>query len=121
LLFLLYPAVRPWEDESAVEGATRAMSSGAWVVSHLFAMVGFVLVALGVLAVWAAVSRTPSEPLAGAAVVATWVGAGLTLPYSSGAVEGTVNKVKIVKGSIFCMHYLNYSFPHCRIKISHNL
>jgi hypothetical protein len=81
LLFLLYPAVRPWTDESTAEGALRAMSAGAWVASHLFAMIGFVLVGLGLLALWAAVRRTPAEPLAGAAVVATWVGAGLTLPY----------------------------------------
>jgi hypothetical protein len=29
MLFVLYPAVRPWQDESMVEGATKAMSSGA--------------------------------------------------------------------------------------------
>jgi hypothetical protein len=73
LLFLLYPAVRPWEDESTVEGATQAMSAGAWVASHLFAMIGFVLVGLGMLALWAAVNRTRAEALAGAAVVTTWV------------------------------------------------
>jgi hypothetical protein len=39
VLFLLYPAVRPWEDESTLDGATKAMSSGAWVASHLFAMI----------------------------------------------------------------------------------
>ena len=81
LLFLLYPAVRPWADESTPEGARQAMSSGAWVASHLFAMIGFVLVGLGLLALWAAVRRSAAEPLAGAAVVTTWVGAGLTLPY----------------------------------------
>jgi hypothetical protein len=47
VLFVLYPAVRPWQDESTVEGATKAMSAGAWVAAHLFAMVGFILVALG--------------------------------------------------------------------------
>jgi hypothetical protein len=81
VLFVLYPAVRPWQDESTVEGATRAMSSGAWVAAHLFAMVGFILVALGLLAVWNAVGRTRAERLALAAVVTGWVGIGLTLPY----------------------------------------
>jgi hypothetical protein len=81
VLFVLYPAVRPWQDETTVEGATKAMSSGAWVAAHLFAMVGFILVALGLLALWDAVSRTPAERLALAAVVTGWVGAGLTLPY----------------------------------------
>jgi hypothetical protein len=81
VLFVLYPAVRPWQDESTVEGATKAMSSGAWVAAHVFAMVGFVLVALGLLGLWNAVSRTRAERLALAAVVTTWIGVGLTLPY----------------------------------------
>jgi hypothetical protein len=80
-LFILYPAVRPWRDESTVDGATAAMSSGAWVASHLFAMLGFILVALGLLALRDTVSSTPAEPVAYAAVVTWWIGAGLTLPY----------------------------------------
>lgn len=81
VLFVLYPAVRPWQDESTVEGATKAMNSGAWVAAHLFAMVGFILVALGLLGLWNAVRRTRAERLALAAVVTTWIGVGLTLPY----------------------------------------
>jgi hypothetical protein len=81
VLFVLYPALRPWQDESTVAGAIKAMSSGAWVAAHLFAMVSFILVALGLLAVWIAVSATRAERLALAAVVTTWIGVGLTLPY----------------------------------------
>jgi hypothetical protein len=81
VVFLLYPAVRPWEDESTLDGATRAMSSGAWVASHLFAMVGFILIPLGLLAVHSAVSRTRAERLGFAALVTAWIGVGLTLPY----------------------------------------
>ena len=81
VLFVLYPAVRPWQDESTVQGATKAMNSGAWVAAHLFAMVGFILVALGLLGLWDAVRRTRAERLALAAVVTTWIGVGLTLPY----------------------------------------
>jgi hypothetical protein len=80
-LFLLYPATRPWHDESTVEGATAAMASGAWIASHLFAMIGFILVPFGLLALQAVVVHTPAERLAFAAVVTTWIGAGLTLPY----------------------------------------
>jgi CDP-diglyceride synthetase len=43
-------------------------------------MVGFILVALGLLAVWNALSRTRAEGLALAAVVTAWIGVGLTLP-----------------------------------------
>jgi len=81
VLFFLYPTLRPWRDESTVDGATDAMASGWWVASHLFAMIGFILVPLGVLAVRRAVSNTRAEPLAFAAFVTMWVGAGLTLPY----------------------------------------
>jgi hypothetical protein len=81
VLLLLYPAVRPWQDESTVEGATRALSSGAWVAAHLFAMIGFILASLGLLAVWGVVLRTRAERLGFAAVVTFWIGAGLTLPY----------------------------------------
>jgi hypothetical protein len=81
VLFILYPATRPWRDESTVGGATEAMASNAWVASHLFAMIGFILVTLGLLALYGAISHTPAERLALAAVVASWAGAGLTLPF----------------------------------------
>jgi hypothetical protein len=81
VLFVLYPVTRPWTDESTPEGALTAMSSPAWVASHLFAIIGFILVPLGLLAVHAVLSRTRAERLAAAAVVTAWVGAGLTLPY----------------------------------------
>jgi hypothetical membrane protein len=81
VLFVLYPALRPWHDESTADGAATSMGSANWVMSHFFAMLGFILVALGLLAVRSLVQRTSGEPLAAAAVVATWVGAGLVLPY----------------------------------------
>lgn len=81
VLFLLYPAARPWHDESTMDGAVRAMGSGWWVASHLFAMIGFILLPLGLLAVRGVLSRTRVERLALVAAVMSWIGAGLTLPY----------------------------------------
>lgn len=81
VLFVLYPVLRPWHDEETVDGAVAAMDSAAWVASHSFAMVGFILVALGLLAVRHVVRHTPAERTAFAAVVTGWIGAGLTLPY----------------------------------------
>ena len=81
LMFILYPAVRPWHDESTVDGAISAMASNAWVASHLFAIVGFILVPLGLLALWGVARLTRAEGVAFGAVVVGWVGAGLTLPY----------------------------------------
>jgi hypothetical protein len=81
LLFLLYPAVRPWPDESTVDGAVASLGSSAWVAAHLFAMVGFVLVALALPVLRRAVGAGPAGSLATTAAVITGIGAGLTLPY----------------------------------------
>lgn len=81
VLFLAYPATRPWHDESTLDGATKAMSSGWWVASHLFAVIGFIQIPLGFLAVCALVGGTRAGPLALSAVVTSWIGVGLTLPY----------------------------------------
>jgi hypothetical protein len=81
ILFILYPATRPWHDESTVDGATRSMSSSWWDTAHLFAMIGFILVPLGLLALRSAVQRTRAEAVAAAAVLFSWLGAGLTLPH----------------------------------------
>jgi len=81
VLFLAYPALRPWHDEATVAGATASMSSTAWVTAHFFAMLGFILMPLGLLAVRAALAATRAEPLALTAAVLAWIGAGLVLPY----------------------------------------
>src|SRR5579863_9793388 len=67
LLFLAYPALRPWHDEGTVAGATASMSSPAWVIAHFFAILAFILMPLGLLALTAA--------------VLAWIGSGLVLPY----------------------------------------
>jgi hypothetical protein len=73
LLFLLYPVVRPWHDETTAAGAYDSMSSQAWVYSHFFAMIGFILVPLGLLLLRDRLGLGPA--------ITAWVGAGLTLPY----------------------------------------
>lgn len=80
VLFILYPAIRPYEDESTLEGATAAMSSAAWVAAHLFGIVGFVLLSLGLLSLYNALSPTRAEPLAFAAMLTGWIGTGLAVP-----------------------------------------
>jgi len=77
VLFAAYPALRPWHDEGTVAGATASMSSAA----HFFAMLGFILMPLGLLALRAALVATRAEPLALTATVVAWIGSGLVLPY----------------------------------------
>jgi hypothetical protein len=81
MLFAAYPGLRPWHDENTVTGATASMSSTAWVAAHFFAIAGFILMPLGLLALRAALAATRAEPLALTAAVLAWIGAGLTLPY----------------------------------------
>ena len=77
LMFLLYPATRPWHDETTLAGARESMSSNAWVAAHFFAMLGFIAVPLGLLALHGLVRSRLS--LAG--LLTVWIGVGLTLPY----------------------------------------
>jgi hypothetical protein len=81
LLFLAYPAVRPWHDGTTAAGALASLGSAAWVASHLFAILGFILLPIGLLALRDAVRDTAARGLAGVALLAAWVGVGLTLPY----------------------------------------
>jgi hypothetical protein len=81
VLFLAYPALRPWHDEGTAAGATASMSSTAWVTAHFFAMAAFILMPLGLLALRAALAPTRAEPLALTAAVLAWTGSGLVLPY----------------------------------------
>jgi hypothetical protein len=80
VLFVLYPALRPYSDETSLQGAA-AFASNAWIVAHVLAMLGFVLVALGLLALYRTLRDTPAEGLAFLALVTIWIGVGLTLPY----------------------------------------
>lgn len=97
-LFLLYPALRPWHDETTQEGALAAMGDGAWIASHFFAILGFILVPLGLFALRAAIRDTRAEPVAFAAAITTWGGAGLTLPYYGAETFG-LNAMAVRAGS----------------------
>ena len=81
LLFLLYPTVRPWHDESTVGGAVASMSSSAWVAAHLFAMLSLILLPLGLLSLCRLTEGHRGFGLSLAGTVLIWLGAGLALPY----------------------------------------
>src|SRR5579863_3724840 len=61
LLFLAYPALRPWHDEGTVAGASASMSSPAWVFAHFFAMLAFILRPRGLLALRSALAYARTE------------------------------------------------------------
>jgi hypothetical protein len=87
ILFVLYPVLRPFSDESSLQGA-EAFASTAWILAHLLAVVGFILLALGLLGLHIALQNTAIERLAFLALVLSWIGVGLTLPYYGAEVFG---------------------------------
>jgi hypothetical protein len=78
--FTLYPAIRPFSDEASLNGA-EAFASFAWLLAHSLAMIGFILLSLGLLGVNSRLRETPAGRLGNMALVVTWIGVGLTLPY----------------------------------------
>ena len=80
IFFVLYPAIRPFSDESSLQGAV-AFASFSWVLAHSLAMVAFVLLALGLLVLYIRLQKTTVENRAIQALVLSWIGIGLTLPY----------------------------------------
>jgi hypothetical protein len=80
LSFVTYPALRPYSDETTLDGAA-AMASTAWVAAHTLGMVGFIALTLGVRSLHR-LRRAGRAPRSGSASVAlTWLGVSLVLPY----------------------------------------
>ncbi len=80
IFFVLYTAIRPFSDESSLLGA-EAFASFSWVLAHSLAK-AFVLLALGLLVcTYVRLQETPVERRAIQALVLSWIGVGLTLPY----------------------------------------
>ncbi len=78
--FVLYPAIRPFSDESTLRGA-EAFAASSWLLAHSLAMVGFILLTLGLLGLYSQLRETTAGGLSITALVVTWIGVGLTLPY----------------------------------------
>ncbi|MHA6629087.1 hypothetical protein ACU61A_26935 [Pseudonocardia sichuanensis] len=76
VLFVLYPAARPYGDLDPATTAA-AFSSHWWLTAHLSAVLGFLLAGTGLLALFL---RHRTTPLA-AAVATWWLGTGLTAVY----------------------------------------
>jgi len=78
--FAIYPAVRPFTDETSLRGAA-AFASARWLVAHCTAMIAFVLLVLGLCGVAARLRQTAAARPARLGAVLAATGAGLTLPY----------------------------------------
>src|SRR5260370_42493953 len=87
ILFVLYPLLRPYSDESSLQGA-QAFASTAWIVAHILGVVGFIFVALGLLGLSSALQNTAARRIASLALVLTWIAAALIPPYHRDAMFG---------------------------------
>jgi hypothetical protein len=87
ILFVLYPAIRPFSDESTLQGAA-AFASAAWLVAHILAMGGFTLLIIGLLGLYIGLEGTRSQRICFAALVTGLLGTGLTLPFYGGEAFG---------------------------------
>jgi hypothetical protein len=87
LLFVLYPAIRPFADETSLQGAA-AFATDQWLVAHMLAMVAFTLLPLGLFGLHSSLQRTAVEGGGYWAVVLSLLGTGLTLPFYGGEAYG---------------------------------
>jgi hypothetical protein len=87
ILFVLYPAMRPFSDEASLQGA-QAFASPQWILAHTLAILGFILMTLGLLGLYFTLQKTKVERLTLWGLVLSWLGVGLTLPFYGAEVFG---------------------------------
>ncbi len=87
LFFVLYPALRPFSDETSLQGAA-AFGSGYWLLAHMLAMVAFTFLALGLHGLYETIRKTGEERLGYWTFVFGLVGVGFTLPFYGGEAFG---------------------------------
>jgi hypothetical protein len=80
ICLVLDPAIRPFSFESSLRGA-EAFAASSWLLAHSLAMVGFILLTLGLLGLYCHLRETTAGSLGITALVVTWIGVGFTLPY----------------------------------------
>jgi hypothetical protein len=82
LLFLGFPVVRPFLETSPDPFiVAQGFASTAWVVAHMLGMGGFILLPLGFFGLYEYLRSGPTGKTALWALVITWIGAALVLPY----------------------------------------
>ena len=87
ILFVAYPALRPFSSETGLEGA-QAFASTNWIIAHSLAMAGFILLGLALLGLCEYLRGTRGRRWASWGMVFSWAGIGLTLPYYGAEVFG---------------------------------
>lgn len=87
IFFVLYPAIRPFSDEISLQGA-QAFASPEWILAHVLAILGFLLMTLGLLDLYLSLRESDVERPAFWGLVLSWIGVALTLPFYGAEVFG---------------------------------
>ncbi len=87
ILFVVYPATRPFSDESSLDGAA-AFATMAWLTSHILGIIAFTLIPLGLLGLYLSANRSDGPNWSFGALVLAILGAGLLLPFYGGEAYG---------------------------------
>jgi hypothetical protein len=87
ILFVLYPALRPFSDETSLQGA-EAFASTAWILAHTLAILGFILLGWAIFQLYIVLQRTAVERFMLWGLGLSWLGVGLTLPFYGAEVFG---------------------------------
>lgn len=87
ILFVLYPAIRPFSDETSLQGA-KAFASTAWILAHTLAILGFILLIWGIFNLYTLLRGTVAERSMFWGLGLSWLGVGLTLPFYGAEVFG---------------------------------
>jgi len=105
ILFVLYPAIRPFSDEASLQGAA-AFASVEWIVAHVLAILGFTLLPVGFLGLYIALQATGVERLTYWGLVLSLIGVGLTLPFYGAEVFAlhTIGQTAVSQNSIDVLH-----------------
>jgi hypothetical protein len=89
LLFLLFPLLRPWPDETvATADLAFAFASDRWVVAHLCGIFGLGLLAPALLGLRTLLGARAGATTATWALVTAWVGAGCAALYFGAEIFG---------------------------------
>lgn len=87
ILFVLYPVLRPFSDESSLQGAA-AFASAEWMAAHMLAMIAFTLLPIGLWGLYRSLQQTVVEPMIYWAFVLCQIGTGCILPFYGGETFG---------------------------------
>lgn len=87
ILFVIYPVLRPFSDETTLEGAA-AFASTEWVIAHILAMIAFILLPLGLSGIYQTSQKNAVKAFFYWAFVFSLIGVGLILPFYGGETFG---------------------------------